>query len=213
MILDIPADATDAILPSSTFELRHASTHRPILVTVPARRFLAINGAGPRAAADFRWATAVLRTVASNVRRIVSGHSQPGPLRSVLEVTWAIGSAVAADEVVEALSSPAPRWRQMVELPQAATASMAAEGIDQARRSGGRRIPLVRPIELVEGPAVQLLRLGDEDELAAIRKLIDAVTESGLRASGDLHELVIADREIVGARRARSILRVPIAVG
>jgi hypothetical protein len=49
--------------PSSPFEVRHASTHRPLLVVVPERRLLAIHGAGPRSAADFRLATTVLRTV------------------------------------------------------------------------------------------------------------------------------------------------------
>jgi hypothetical protein len=63
----------------------------------------------------------------------------------------------------------------------------------------------------MEGPAVQILHLGSDDEVSSIRKLYASVAESGFRASGALHELVIADPNAVGQARARSILRVPIA--
>ena len=71
MSLDLPDGRSGAYKPSSPFELRHASTHRPLLVVVPERRLLAINGAGPRGAADFRLATTLLRTVGEIVRRHV----------------------------------------------------------------------------------------------------------------------------------------------
>ena len=67
MSLDMPDGRPDAYKSSSPFELRHASTHRPLLVVVPERRLLAINGAGPRGAADFRLATTLLRTVSEAV--------------------------------------------------------------------------------------------------------------------------------------------------
>ena len=70
MSLDMPSGGSGTLRPSSPFELRHASTHRPLLVIVPERRLLAINGAGPREAADFRLATTFLRTVGATVRRM-----------------------------------------------------------------------------------------------------------------------------------------------
>ena len=211
MSLDFPAGPSGTHKPSSPFELRHASTHRPLLIIVPERRLLAIHGAGPRGAADFRLATAILRTVGEAVRVMLLRDRGAEPVRSVLEVTWSIEPGLTIDKIVEVLSSPTPRWRQMIELPYAATEAMAVDAIDQARRLGGRDVPLVRLIHLTEGPAVQILHLGRDEEVSSIRKLYAFVAESGFRADGDLHELVVADPTTVGPARARSILRVPIA--
>ena len=211
MSLDMPAGGFSALQPSSPFELRHASTHRPFLVVVPERHLLAIDGAGPREAADFRLATTLVQRVDAIVRGMVLRHGLSLPVRSVLEVTWPIEPGLTADEVVEVLSSPTLRWRQMMELPHIATESMAIAAIDEARRRGSRAVPLVRLIHLTEGPAVQILHLGKDDVFSSVRKLYGFVVESGSRASGDLHELVIADRNVVGQGRARSIFRVSIA--
>lgn len=213
MSLDMPDGLSGAYKSSSPFELRHASTHRPLLVIVPERRLLAIHGAGPREAADFRLATTLLRTVGETVRATLLRRRRAEPVRSVLEVTWSVEPDLTVDEIVEVLSRPTPRWRQMIEVPPIATEAMAVDAIDQARRMGGRDVPLVRLIHLTEGPAVQILRLGSDDLLASIRKLHGFLAESGFRAGGDLHELVIADANAVGQARARSILRVPIAFG
>lgn len=213
MSLDMPAGLSGAYRPSSPFELRHASTHRPLLVIVPERRLLAIHGAGPREAADFRLATTLLRTVGETVRATLLRRRRAEPVRSVLEVTWSVEPDLTVDEIVEVLSRPTPRWRQMIEVPPIATEAMAVEAIDETRRRGGRDLPLVRLVRLTEGPAVQILRLGSDDLLASIRKLHGFVAASGFRSSGDLHELVIADANAVGQARARSILRVPVAFG
>jgi hypothetical protein len=211
MSLDIPNSRSGAYESSSPFELRHASTHRPLLVIVPERRLLAIHGAGRRGAADFRLATTLLRTVGETVRATLLRDRRGEPLRSVLEVTWSVEPGLTVDEIVEVLSSPTPRWRQMTELPHDATEAMAVQAIDEARHRGGRDVPLVRLIHLTEGPAVQILHLGRDEALSSIRKLYAFVAESGFPAGGDLHELVVADPNVVGPERARSILRVPIA--
>lgn len=211
MSLFMPAETAGVQKPSSPFELRHASTHRPLLVVVPERRLLAIHGAGQRRAADFRLATTLLRTVDEVVRAMVLRDRRAEPVRSVLEVTWPVQPALTVDEIVEQLSSQIPPWRQMVELPRNATEALAVEAIEEARRKGGRAMPLVRLIHLIEGPAVQILHLGSDDEVSSIRKLYGSVAELGFQASGALHELVIADPNVVGQARARSILRVPVA--
>lgn len=194
----------------SRFELRHASTHRPLLVDVPERRLFVIHGAGPREAADFILATAILRTVGDTVRAMVRRHQHAEPLRAVLEVAWPIEPGLTVGEIIEVLSGPAPRWRQMIEVPGAATEAMAGAAIDETRRNGGRDTPLISLVHHTEGPAVQILHLGKDDIFADVSRLYGFVAASALQAAGDLHELVIADAHAVGEARARSILRVPI---
>lgn len=213
MSLDMPTARSGAYKSSSPFELRHASTHRSLLVIVPGRRLLAIHGAGPRGAADFRLATTLLRTVGETVRAKLLRDRRAEPARSVLEVTWPIEPGLTVDEIVEVMSSSTLPWRQTIELASTATESMALEAIDETRRRGGRDLALVRLIQVIEGPALQILHLGGDDPLASIRKVYGFVAESGFRTRGNLHELVIADANAVGQARARSILRVPIAYG
>ena len=203
--------STSRYQPSSPLELRHASTNRPLFVVVPERRLLAIDGAGPRIADDFRMATGLLRAVGEIVRSTVVRDQRVQPLRSALEVMWPLEPDLTADEIVRAVSSRTRRWRQMIELPQLASESAALASIDEARRRGGRDLPLVRLVRISEGPAVQILRVGLEDEASAIVRLYSFVAEMGLRVGGDLHELLVADANAVGQTRARSILRVPIA--
>jgi hypothetical protein len=211
MSLHMPYERPGGSRASSPFELRHASTHRPLLVVVPSRRLLAIHGAGSREAADFRLATTILRTVSEALRAKVLRVRRAEPVRPVLEVTWPIEPGLTVDEIVELMSGPTPLWRQMLELPPTATESMALEAIDQTRRREGRAFPLVRLIEVTEGPAVQILHLGSDDLLASIRKLYGFAAEPAFQTRDHLHELVIADAHAVGQARARSILRVPIA--
>lgn len=199
--------------PSSWIELRHASTGRALFVVAPERRLLAIHGAGPRGADDFRLATTVLRTVAEIVRTSLTGSRRGVPPRQLVEITWPIDSDRTVDEIVEAIDDPRQRWRQMIELPQRATEAAAVRAIDEARRLGGRDIPLVQSILFAEGRAAQILRAGDELASSSTRKLLGLVLEAGFRPRGDLHEFVLADPATVGRDRARSIVRVPIGPG
>jgi hypothetical protein len=198
--------------PTSRFELRHASTARPLLVSVPERRLLAINGAGSRDAADFRYASDVLRTVAGILLVSLPSRSASG-YRPVLEVCWSMPPVCSADEAIGALEQPVRWWRQMIELPGSATEALALAAIDTARRLGGREIPLVRLTHLLEGPAAQVLQLASEPAGLAVRQLYDFVIDSGLRPAGDLHELVVCDPAVTGRIRGRSILRVPVRAG
>ena len=198
--------------PSTWMELNHASTARPLVVVVPERRLLAIHGAGSRAAADFRLATIVLRTVADLARKTLPPHRREGA-RPGLEVYWSIDPWLSVDEVVEALEKPVRRWTQMIELHRAVSDIGVVEGIDETRRQGGREVALVRLVHLTEGPSAQILHLSSDPEHVAIRKLYEFVEDSSLRPVGDLHELVLADPETVGRARGRSILRLPVADG
>lgn len=198
--------------PSTWMELRHASTLRPLIVVVPERRLLMIQGVGSRAAADFRLATAVLGTVAEIARESLPRHHRGDP-RPRLEVRWSVDPSLSVDEVIEALEKPVRRWAQMVEVHRAVSDLRVVEAIDKARQRGGRDVALVRLVHMIEGPSAQILHVSSNPEHVAIRTLYQFVADSALRPVGDLHELVLADPEVVGRARGRSIFRLPIAAG
>lgn len=206
---DSPGNADQ---PSTPLDLRHASTDHPLLVVVPERRLLAIDGIGRPGAADFRLASSLLRTVEDIVRaRLRHDHIVDMP-RPILEVVWRADSGSTTDGLVTAVTERAPwPWRQVVEPPRTATDAMLVDAIDEARRLGGRDLPLVRVIGAIEGRAVQILHVGDPaGEADSIKKLYRWVAESGFRPRGDLHHLVLADPDVVPAVRARSIFRLPV---
>jgi hypothetical protein len=180
-----------------------------VVVVVPDRRFLAIEGAGPRTAADFRLATSILRTVGETVRTAPAEQRQTSH-RPVHEICWPVERAATLAEVDATIAQPVRAWRQMIEVPSVATDGQALAAIDMARRLGGRDVPLVRLLHLVEGPAVQILHLWTEGEWATVRRLYEIVFEAGLQPVGDLHELVVVPPAVVGNRRGRSIFRLPV---
>jgi len=195
---------------SSPMELRHASTERPVFVVVPERRLLAIDGVGRRGADDFRQATTLLRAAAELLRASLPRDPLRLEAHAITEISWPIDGTLTVGKVLEALDDPRQHWRQMIELPRDASDEGALRAIGDASRIAGRDVPLVRAIRLEEGPAVQILEIGDQGRSSAIRKLLQLVREAGFRPFGDLHELVLADTAAVGHDRARSILRVPV---
>ena len=110
------------------------------------------------------------------------------------------------DEIIESFEHPAShRWCQLIELPAGVTDVAAAAAIDDARRQAGRAEPLVRLPSLTEGAAAQILSVGGHSEAHSIRDLYQFVVESGFRTRGDLHQIVLADADVVPRERARSV--------
>lgn len=198
--------------PSDVLELRHAATDRATIVVVPERRMLAIDGVGGPGAADYRFATETLRTVASNVRTRLARDTGIETRLGVVECAWWLHPEPAPDEMAEAFTDRSSwHWQQMIEIPPLATDEEAASAIDETRASAGRRTPLIRLVRFTEGRCAQILHTGGPaSEPESVARLYHAVMVAGLRPHGHLHELHLADPARVPEDRARSILRLPI---
>jgi hypothetical protein len=200
--------------PSTPFELRHASTARVLTVVVPERRFLAIESRGHPRAADFELATRILREVERTLRgRLPSGRIY-GSAKAVLEVAWRVPLDGSPEQAAIAFADlDKRRWRQMIELPAAASDEDAIEAIDATRRRAARSAPLVRVVHLAEGFSAQLLHVGGSDEALPILTLFRFAVDGGFVARGPVHQIVLTDIDLVPAGRTRSIFRLPIAAG
>jgi hypothetical protein len=102
------------------------------------------------------------------------------------------------------------RWRQMLELPAGATSALIAEALERSRRARASEGPDPSHFTMTEGPAAQLLHVGQTDLSATAARLHRFITESGWRPRGGMHQLALADPESVPTGRARSIIRMPI---
>lgn len=183
-----------------------------MIVVVPARRLLVIEGVGQLGAADFRMAASVLRAVHDGIRASLRHERFDDGPKAIMEVAWPTDAHVSLEDLARALGSHEPlHWRQMLELPRLATAAAAEAAILETRLDGGRDVPLVRLVSFVEGRSVQILQIGaTADIVPAIARLGEFIAESGLRPHGSLHQLVFGDPDVVPPDRARSILRMPI---
>jgi hypothetical protein len=198
--------------PSTPFELRHASTDRPVLVVVPERRLLVIDGAGYPGAADFRAATTVLRTVEAGVRAAMHRDWLVAGPKSIMEIAWLTDEQWTLDDLIRAFEGhQTVHWRQMIEVPRGVATTAVNEAIQATGTTAGREIPLVRLIAFTEGRAAQLLHLGGMANLpTTVARLSMFAAESGFLSRGALHQLVFADSDVVPRERARSILRLPM---
>lgn len=199
-------------IPISLIELRHAATDRPLIVVVPARRMLVIEGLGRPGAAGFHLATTLLRTVDNAIRAALRRDRIPDGPRALAEVAWLIGPHGSLDVLIKALAEHVPvRWRQMIELPRSASPAIVDEAIQEMRSQGDRGQSLVRAIVVTEGRAVQMLHLGPAADLSpTIERLSRFIAESGHRPRGDPHLLVFGNPPALTVALARSILRIPI---
>lgn len=194
------------------FELRHAATDRAIIVVVPERRMLAIDGLGDPRAADFVFAARTLRNAADLLRKRVLREHGVERRVGVLECAWWTHPEPPSQDIIGAFADrSAWHWQQMIEIPHEATDEDAVAVIEETRSRAGRPAPLIRLIRFNEGRSAQILHVGGPDtQHRSVQALFDAVAQAGLRPHGHLHEIRVADHERVPEDRARSILRLPI---
>ncbi|HEX5147585.1 MAG TPA: hypothetical protein VFW02_00800, partial [Candidatus Limnocylindrales bacterium] len=193
-------------------ELRHAATDRAMIVVVPERRMLAIDGLGDPRSTDFTFASQTLRTAGELLRAILIRELGIERRVGVLECAWWTHPEPPSLDLAEAFADRSTwHWQQMIEIPSEATDDDVAAAIDEVRDRSGRPAPLVRLIRFAEGRSAQILHVGGAStQHRSVQALYDAVRAAGLRPHGHLHEIRTADHERVPADRARSILRLPI---
>jgi hypothetical protein len=193
-------------------ELRHASTERLTLVVVPERRFLAIDGAGRPSAADFSVASTMLRAAAIVLRARSARGRLPADRIGVLECRWWTLPAPPLDELARAFADRTRwHWQQLIAVSDRVADDECEMAVDEAARRAGWPVRLVRLVRLTEGPCAQMLHVGGAaSESVTLTRLLASLAGAGLRPSGPVHELRVADDREVPRERARAILRVPI---
>jgi hypothetical protein len=197
--------------PSDRLDLRHASTDHATIVVVPERRLLAIGGVGSFAGADFKLASDVLRVIATDIRRRLRREQSASSPVADLESAWWTNAVEPADMSTAWAERSDWHWQQMIEIPSVVTDATVDAAIDEARRNAGRDTPLVRLVRMTEGRAAQMLHVGSRPtESDTLGKLYEAVVGAGLRPRGQVHQIVLADPDIVPTGRAASIFRLPI---
>lgn len=182
---------------------------RPVLVDVPERQMLAIDGHGdPNTSQAYEDAVATLFAV-SYAARFALKRAGVIDLVVPLEGLW---SARDMSVFTTATDKSAWDWTMAIVQPEEVTWEVvhAVKGA-----VGGRKpIPAVELLRLerfAEGRAAQVLHLGPySGEGSTIVGLHQVIKEKGLALTGRHHEICLGDPRRSAPERLRTILRQPV---
>ena len=180
----------------------------PVLVTVPAVPYLAIDGQGPPAGETFQARIGGLYGTAFTLKFQSKFAGRDYKVCHLEGLYWGGEGAVGFVDL--------PReqwcWTLLIRVPD----FIGAEDVEQAKaalREKGKPpdFEAVRLETLEEGPCVQVLHVGPcADEPASLEQMRQLAEDEGLVFHARHHEIYLSDPRRVAPERMRTILRVPV---
>jgi hypothetical protein len=184
-------------------------------LSIPSRRYLAIDGTEPPGSSEFRDAVATLYPVAYTLHFALKERGIEEPIGALQGLYWLGGQEpTRVDEFRGALDGRGGwRWRLLLPIPDSA-ASDDVEAAIRAVRSKKEppRIDELWVLHWEEGAVAQMVHVGPySDEPATIARIDQAVADAGLRTRGIHHEIYLSDPSRARPDRMRTLLRQDVA--
>ena len=178
-------------------------------VTVPAMRYLAVDGQGnPGTAQAYQDAVGALFTAAYAAKFASRQYVGRDYVVLPLEGLW------WADDMSTFRTREKDRWswQMLIRQPDWLTDEILAAAIEQAGRKGASAAGRLHIVTLDEGRCVQTLHVGSyDDEGPTLTDLHDRYLQRhGLRATGRHHEIYLSDARRTQPAKLRTILRQPV---
>jgi hypothetical protein len=180
----------------------------PVLVNVPAMKFLMTDGKGdPAKSPDFRDAIGALYGLAYTMKFMLKDRgvteSVPMPLEGLF---W-------ADDMSAFMKARRGEWRWTLMLlqPSAVDAKLLKEArVKLEKKRKGAEIPPVRLARFAEGACAQVLHLGPyAEERPTIQRLHRFISEQGYELTGRHHEIYLS-RPGGNPARMKTVIRQPV---
>jgi hypothetical protein len=185
------------------------------LLTVPARRYLMIDGTDEPGAPGFRDAIATLYPVAYTLHFALKRRGVMAPVGALEGLYW-INEPVPIPPARFACTPEARErwsWRLMLPVPEQCTDADVTSAIDEVFAK--KRPPLLDRLRCdtwEEGPVAQTVHIGPYDaEAPTVERLDRAITDAGLAPRGCHHEIYISDPNRTAPDRLKTIIRQPVA--
>ena len=193
----------------------HARADRVRWLTIPFRRYLAIDGTEPPGSPEFRDAIGTLYPVAYTLHFAVKARGTDEPIGALQGLYWLGGQEpTSAAEFRGALDGRGGwRWRLLLPVPEAATGDDIETAIKGVRaKKEPSRIDELWVLRWEEGAVGQIVHVGPySDEPSTIARLDRAVADAGLRSRGIHHEIYLGDPSRARPDRLRTLLRQDVA--
>ena len=191
--------------------LYQPSAKEPVIVTVPAIKFLMLDGSGdPNTSPLYADTVQSLYQFAYTLKFAVKKSDGTDFAVMPLEGLW--WSENMADFVTREKS--AWSWRMMIAQPGLVTPEWVETARKQAlaKKDAAGRVAEVRMETYDEGQCVQLMHLGPYDaEAPNIQRMHAYALQQGYRLAGLHHEIYLSDPRRAAPEKMRTVLRQPIA--
>jgi hypothetical protein len=179
-------------------------------LTIPARRYFAIDGTDAPGSPGFRDAIATLYPVAYTSHFALKRRGIDAPVGALQGLFW-LGGQTPTEELAPA-PAPGPggwRWRLLLPVADAASSADIEAAIADVRvKKQPPRIEELRILPWEEGSVAQIMHVGSyADEPTTIARLQAAVADAGLRLRGIHHEIYIGDPNRSSPERLKTLLR------
>jgi hypothetical protein len=187
-----------------------ARVGKPALVTVPARPFLMIDGAGtPGEAREYTDAVEALYPLAYGIRAAIKKATGDGYTVLPLEGLWWADDM----EAFRAARKDEWKWTMMIGLPELATAEMAAEVLPAVTAKKALAAGDKARLEMFdEGACAQVMHLGSySEEAPTIDLLHEFIASKGSKLRGLHHEIYLGDPRKAAPEKLKTIIRQPVA--
>jgi hypothetical protein len=180
----------------------------PVLVNVPALKYLMTDGKGdPAKSPDFRDAIGALYGLAYTMKFMLKDRgvteSVPMPLEGLF---W-------ADDMSAFMKARRGEWRWTLMLlqPSAVDAKLLKEArVKLEKKRKGAGIPPVRLARFAEGACAQVLHLGPyAEERPTIQRLHRFISEQGYELTGRHHEIYLS-RPGGNPAKMKTVIRQPV---
>lgn len=185
---------------------------KPVLVTVPPMRFIAVDGSGAPESPAYQNAIGVLYAVSYTIKMSPRSGPEPSGYYAYkvppLEGLW---WGMAADR-------NAWEWTAMVRLPDFATEEL----LQQTIKTAAAKKPALDFSHachklLDEGDCIQMMHVGPfSEEAASFAVMEKAMAEQGLVRRHDVagpgghHEIYLSDTRRCAPEKLRTVLRIPV---
>jgi hypothetical protein len=181
------------------------------VLTIPAHRFMMVDGSGPPGGAAFEARMPGLYGAAYGVRFALKRRGVGGKVGPLEGLWWHAGGATDLDAILAGDRSDW-RWTLMIMMPDEATEDEITAQLAAARKKVEPAIASSLRIErFEEGDVAQVLHVGPySEERPSIERLHAGIAEAGFRERGKHHELYLGDARRSAPERLRTILRHPI---
>jgi hypothetical protein len=182
----------------------------PVLVSVPALKYLMVDGKGdPATSEDFRDAIGALYGLAYTMKFMLKARGVTGAVPMPLEgLFW-------ADDMSAFMKARRGEWRWTLMLlqPSAVDAKLVKEArakLEKKRK--GAALPPVRLARFAEGTCAQVLHLGPyAEERPTIQKLHRFISEQGFELSGRHHEIYLGQPGRGDPAKMKTVIRQPLS--
>ena len=190
--------------------LYSAKAGKPELLTVPAMKFLMIDGKGdPNATADFSTSAGALYGMSYTIKFALKKAKGINYRVPPLEGLW------WSDDMADFLQGRKELWQWTLMIMQ--PAGVTARAVEEARKAvfekkGNPAVQYVRFEEFREGRCAQVLHVGPYSaEAETIRALHAFIAEHGGGLCGKHHEIYLGDPHRSKPEKLRTIIRQPFA--